>query len=344
MNWRALFGTLVLFLTYSLPTIAQTRIGPWDVLRSDVVEPPDGFVSIANATLGSDGSLYVADFSRGEVRRFAPDGHPVWVFGLATKPGEERFRPYRLSAVGDSIVVYDLARNAIIFLDKDGREASRHTLALSFTHVDAVIVIGDALAISGTVLPTLITPPTADQFGVHVFTLDGKYLRSFGPLPIARNRSVLNQWGAGVISRSLDGKNLFYVRKLPYEIYEYTPVGRLVRVVKMRRDTASDPTDYFTAAPAEARGGVEIRVSDIDVPVPGRAVALPCGALLASRGFKKRTLQDHVSSADVIESTVLPPGWGPVFAVDTVRLVAWRTESYNGRPVVLRQQLRASLP
>ncbi len=173
---------------------------------------------VLGGALGPDGSPHVLDPTTTEVIRFDPTGAVIGRFGRKGGGPGEFMLPYRITVGPDGTVhVFDFASSELSRFDSSGHFRSRHRTPFLLSQVDRIEVLpGRQVAFSG--IASGYRP--AEQSGVHVFDDTLAYIRSFGPVPLARDKAVLLYWGAGGITLTSQ-QEILYARRIPYEIYIY---------------------------------------------------------------------------------------------------------------------------
>jgi len=286
--------------------------------------------------LSRDGSVYVIDFDNAAILKFKPDGELAWRKGRrGGGPGEFQM-PYRVAVHprGDLIAVYDIGTNAVSRFTADGEFIDRRRLPFSFRQVDGMLILEDG----STVLSGVTTyGSTARDHAVHLFDDSLRHVRSFGPLPEAEDREVLDYWGAGGISLALDGL-ILYTQRLPYRIYQYTSAGELIReiVPPFRIDDRPDQAVVITREP----GRFSVR-NGKPVTRPISALQLPNGLITSGRSKSGTDRWIDVFSArgEYVGSTRATNEWQIVFGVDPARGVGWATGTVDDEPVLFRVPL-----
>jgi hypothetical protein len=179
--------------------------------------------------------------------------------------------------------------------------------------------------------------PGADS-AVHVLSNEALELtRSFGPLPVVANPDVLQFWGAGGLSLLPNG-DLLFVRRIPYEIYQYTPAGTLRGVLRPPLTQRGTPDDAFDLA-YEGRG-MRVRplpADSVEILSPLRAISLGDGWILGGhRVGEVRYLDLFSPDGQYAGSRAMMPEWGPVIGFDSSRGVLWLGGHDDMEPVLWR--------
>ena len=289
---------------------------------------------IIGGAVGPDGAVYVVDPTTAEVLRFDSDGRLVWRQGRRGQgPGEYLF-PYRVAAGPDGrVYVYDVEARRLSFVMHDGKYLDRRSLPYDFDLVDNLVVLpGGDIAVVG-VLSRL---PEAASYGVHLFDSDLRYLRSFGPLPVTRDSTLLRYWGAGGVSESSDG-DIIYTRRNPYEIHRFDSTGYDIRVVRSPLLDGQFPEDLFHLT----RNGDEQTVS---MSGDHAFMALPAhqfGRLVVTgRGSRKEKFFDVFGTDGELCGTAhWPAHLSGIIGVDHMRRLIWFVGEQDDAPVLYRAQL-----
>jgi hypothetical protein len=194
-------------------------------------------------------------------------------------PGEFGL-PYRLAAFPDnSIGVFDIGNQSLSVLDRDGRYVDRWTLPFFFHQVNGMVGLSrGSVAISGYAPSAGWSADSA----VHLFRIDSTihHVRSFGPLPAADNREVLNYWGTGRLTMTADGRMLL-TQRLPYVLLQYDTTGRLLRRNRIP-GTVSRSADLAFALKKDLTSSFVTSTSEM-VIAPAWAVSISPNLILAAR-------------------------------------------------------------
>lgn len=326
---RILLSAAMIFAAH--PVAAQQL--PVSFGQDQVVGRDEEFGSIMAAKVGPDGSVYVVDHVNTRIVAFDPDGRRRWATGRRGRgPGEFQI-PYRLDVRGDGTVfVFDMGTGEVTSLSPEGRYLSRYALPFRLSQVDNLVALDGELVISGTA-----TQGAATSRGVHRFRIDGREMRhvaSFGALPSARSRQVLEMWGAGSVMRGSGGM-IWYTRRLPYEVYGFDASGRQRVVLRPPFRTRGTPDD---AIRVERSGRTtEFSRSSAQVEVPGPALELPGGLLLVSRTRPGARFWDvFATSGRFLGSYQRPDRWEGVAGYDPRRNLLWVTGTHADEPVLFR--------
>ncbi|MCY3601217.1 MAG: hypothetical protein OXN85_14720 [Gemmatimonadetes bacterium] len=289
---------------------------------------------VADAALGPDGSVHVADMGNAEVVAFDHTGDLAWRSGgSGDGPGEFRAL-YRLTVAADGTVyVYDPSANAISRLSSAGSFIDRQQLAFGFAKMDDLVVDGDGrLAIVG-IAPRGPSPDSA----IHVFDSELLYVSSFAPAPVAANPMSLAYSGAGTIALTPDGRALF-VRRLPYEIHDYSLTGRRFTVIEAPFSYDLTPDDAISITEQSDR--IEFGRPTSEVPVFHAAISLTDSTFVVGRREGTSRYWDlFTRDGRHIASTSVPNDWGVMVGYDLGRRVLWVLGEHRFEPVLRRLRL-----
>jgi hypothetical protein len=288
------------------------------VMERRVLAIPDLAAPLGTA-LTADGNLVIADFGTAILRLVRSDGTEVWTRGgRGDGPGEFNAL-YRVSVrPSGQVLAFDIGRHAITIFDESGNYVARLRLPFRFSQVDQIIALADgSIALAGVTRWGGI----ASEFGVHIFDDSLRHLRSFGPLPEVEQDWVRDQWGAGGLTQTPDG-HLLYTRRLPYEIYEFTADGEVIRQLSGPGIMEFGPDDAYY----RTRDGSRVFTGYSDKPVvrPLTAHRISTDLLLAGRSSRVAKVWDliHVERGALAEAPV-PDGIGHLVAVDAERGEFW---------------------
>lgn len=175
---------------------------------------------------GPEGTLVVADFAQPAIHFVARDGKVRWSkTSKGVGPGDV-LRPYRAVHGDTTLLVYDFSARDFSRFTRDGMFLKRFHVSVAMTNIDDIVAIGDSLVV---VLGT--TRQTGhENAAIHVFSSDGRHLRSFGELAAANDRSKLSISGTGTLAKT-PRNTLLYTRKGPFQLLEYTAGGKLVKSI-----------------------------------------------------------------------------------------------------------------
>jgi hypothetical protein len=297
--------------------------------------------SVMDAALGPDGSVYVVDFSNSRVVAFSPGGERRWSFGRRGRgPGEFQM-PYRVDVRRDGTVfVYDAGVGEVTTISPEGRMLQRYRLPFPLTQADNLVALDDLLLFSGTT-----ADPTGSTGAIHRFQMDGpelKYAGSFGAVPVTRDPRVLQQWGAGALVRGSTG-SIWYTRRVPYEVYRFTPSGRQRAVIRPPFRTRGTPDDAIRVEGGARR--VTYTATDAIVETPGPAWELPGGVLLVTRVRGDEQFWDVFTvSGRYLGAHPVPDHWEIIAGYDATRGVLWVTGTQNDNTVLYRVPVTLSTP
>ena len=227
-----------------------------------------------------DGALCVSDMAFHRVTCLSDSGRVLFHSGRDGQGPGEFGLPYRLAAFPDnSIGVLDIGNQSLSLLDRDGRYVDRWTLPFFFHQVNGMLGTSrDRVAISGYAPSAGWSADSA----VHLFRIDSTihHVRSFGPLPAADNREVLNYWGTGRLTKTVDGRILL-TQRLPYLLLQYDLSGRLLRRDRIP-GTVSRSADLAFALRKDLTTSVVTSTSEM-VIAPAWAVSIDRSLILAAR-------------------------------------------------------------
>jgi hypothetical protein len=294
--------------------------------------------SMIAARLGADGNVYAVDHLNAQVVAFSPAGRLLWRAGRKGRgPGEFQI-PYRIAVRPDgAILVLDRATGEITVLTTSGQFADRYRLPFYFSQVDDLLPLSnDQLVLAGTTEAN----EEARFSGLHRFRISGQELvhaGSFGPLPEARDRAVLQFWGAGPVERAGNG-DIVYVRRIPYEIYRFDPTGRQRSMVRPPFKTRGTPDDFMRVE-RDARGTTMSRTG-VEVERPGSVSELLNGWLLVTRHYGEADFWDMYSPSGRYAGSGRVPGeWGGIIGFEESRGILWLFGTQNLEPVLLKVYL-----
>ena len=302
-------------------------------VRSISIHGADGvFGGILAGSVGPDGALYIVDHVNTEIVTLSPDGSVAWKRGGQGRGPGEFGLPYRISVDENNVVhVFDRASSEISRFAHEGAFIDRRRVPFMFSQVDALVALdGGGYAISGV---TEFGDDASDS-GVHVFDASLEPVRSFGPLPHATNRMVLNYWGAGVATPYVNG-TILYSRRIPYELYVYDVLGALHRTIHPPFELEGTPDDAILIE--EAAGRLEVAMGQA-VDVPLSPVSLGEGLVLAGRRFAdgQRMWDLFDAAGDLVASTSVPAEWKTLLGADVARHILWVRGEHQLEPVVFR--------
>ena len=326
-------------------TAAQLPKVPWVTLRSDTIGHDLLLGAIAAATVAPDGGLFLLDYSNFTLLRIGSDGKFLWQTGKRGRGPGDFERPLRVAARdGGGAAVYDAGLQTVSFFDQKGRFERSGRLEIDFAQVDDVLIPGDSLVIiSGVVRSLTGAPGEASKHGVHIFDGRLRHIRSFAPLPDASDPAVLPFWGAG--HASLTSFGLWYVRKLPYELYAFDLQGNQQRMHEVRRNLVHRPDDFlsFSTKPEHGIEGVTVRRTRKDVPAPARPVEVGNYVLTGLMGRTPETKSldvVHTTTGRVVASTPMPAGWLHIVGYHRPLSLLWIVAETEAGHVLLRQTIR----
>ncbi len=277
-----------------------------------------------------DGEVLIVDRSTSKVLRVARNGEAVVTYGgPGDGPGEFR-APYRVAERSDgSVIVFDLANERFSEFSADGRFVRRWATSARIVSIGSIVPLPDrAVAITG-----IVRDPRAAARAVHVFDSTFQLVRSFGPLSRARSRELLEQWIPGDLRTTRAG-NLLYLRLTPYELYWYSPEGRLVKSVAVPKRVIATVDEFFSVR----RSGTTVTTrTERGRPYPLWALPLRDGRILAARTDAGVKYWDMIDAAGRVVHSGRAPALlgGPVQLHSSTSDEAWFTGTTgDGEPVL----------
>lgn len=303
------------------------------VAQERVFGAGDALGRILDGALAPDGSAYVADVSTSQILHYTRSGQLGGrIGGPGEGPGEFRLL-YRLTIRPDGhLLALDFNSSEISEFDTAGKFLGRERLPFVFAQVDRMVALPNGnIAISG-VAPT---PDDARGFGIHMFDPDLRHVRSFGPLPTARNPELLNYWGAGAIT--LTGKQLLYTLRIPYELRYYDFEGNEKSLTKAPIQFSLGPDDAIRLEVSASRRSVSS--TKIRIPRPLVGFDVGGGFVLAGRSASESSgaLWDlFAENGRLVESIPAPDGVKGAFAFDAETHVLWAVGEVNLEPVLFQ--------
>lgn len=331
---------LMCVLVSSAPLPAQERIldtdFPLRVTRVDTIDPSDGFGRLLDGAVDAEGNAYVLDHDNNQVIAIAPDGTIRFRHGRRGRgPGEYQLL-YRMAVGPDgNLHIFDFSANSISEVTPSGDFVDRHRLGLRLNQVDGLLIDESGRPIVSGVVGF---GDAARDASIHTFDADFAHVRSFGPLPAAEDSDVLRFWGAGGIEWA-GADRILFTRRLPYEIYEFTPDGVQRRVIRAPFDYDLGPDDAIRIQ--EAGGRRTISRSDLEVPrIMTARVLGSTGLILAGRIEGEARFWDLFDrEGSLIASTRVPASWKGVLGYDSARHRLWVRGERALEPVVFRIEL-----
>ncbi len=295
-----------------LPKLA----GPIRILRATVFGLNLPIGRPTDAVLRGDDSVCLTDMAFFRVTCWAAQGKHLFNVGRQGQGPGEFSLPYRIASFSDgSLAILDIGNTSFSMVSATGKFTARRKIPIQFSQVNAVLALrGHRLALSGYA-------PTAGYSGdsaVHVFEVDTsmQHIRSFAPLPAAKNRDALNYWGAGRMTMTPDGM-ILYAQRIPYELKWYDDAGRLKHSVTVRAKVS--PSADLAFATVKGRSSTTVSVTSNLVLAPGTALQISPTLVLAQRvgtrgGQVEEVWWDYVARGDgrLIHSERLPKGFGIV--------------------------------
>ncbi|HET7585495.1 MAG TPA: hypothetical protein VFK13_11345 [Gemmatimonadaceae bacterium] len=335
---RCWFAPAIMSLAIAMSPLHAVRAQrfPVRVTAVDTIGRELALGVITDQELGSDGSMYLVDFSNNQILKFNPAGDLQWRVGRKGQAPGEYLGAYRVAAGADGRVrVFDIFAQQVTVLDSSGQYVDRRALPLVFDAFDQMVVLPDGgLAVAGVTH----TAPGVDR-AIHIFDSSFRHVRSFGPLPETKRPEVLPYWGAGGLSLSRDG-DLLYTRRIPYEIYRYSPDGELRQRINAAFGMKYKPEDAIRVEYGSDNGHPSRTIESADVPVvrPLGAFELGDGLILGGRSVRNGAAYgDLFSTAGKLLATTTWPDQDPPFCYDPRRHVLWFVGEVADEPVVIRK-------
>lgn len=117
--------TLALLILWSRPLAAQqaAAVPTWrleQAVRIGAIEGPDAIASVRDVTLGSDGSIFVAEGMTQSVRVYSASGRLLRTFGRRGAGPGEFYSLDGLAWVGDTLLTEDVSLQRFTRFDQDG--------------------------------------------------------------------------------------------------------------------------------------------------------------------------------------------------------------------------------
>ena len=305
-------GDLLAQQSLPVPRLA----GPIRIVRAMVfgLDLPIGRPT--DAVLRGDDSVCITDMGFYRVTCWSAQGKHLFNVGRQGQGPGEFSLPYRIASFSDgSLAILDMGAASISMLSPTGKFTARRPVPMMFSQVNGSLALpGGRLAFSGYA-------PNAGYSGdsaVHVFQVDTsvRHIRSFGPLPTAKNKDALNYWGAGRMSRTPEGL-ILYAQRIPYELKWYDDAGRLKHSLTVLAKVS--PSADVAFATVKDLSSTTVSVTSNLVLAPGTALQISPTLVLAQRvgtrrGQVEEVWWDYVASRDgrLIHSDKLPKGFGIV--------------------------------
>lgn len=290
-----------------------------------------GIASVIDGAVGrDDGRLCLADYREFQVVCVDSEGRLLFRVGRRGNGPGEFSGLYRIALSRDgSLHAFDRRKNTIAIFDKAGQFVREHLLPFRLSQPDAIVVVGNALIMSGVAAPLGGDPSSA----IHRFLLGDpvSYESHFASLPKAKSIDLLRLWGAGSI-RLADDNTLVYTPKGAYEIFLYSPNGAVLSRVVPRVQPTQGADDAIEIKPT---GQVGITGRDFTVAASG--TILNKDYVIATRATRgnPRTQWDFIRRAT--GQTVTAEVGASLLAVDQTRSVLWALgEDGDGLPTVTR--------
>jgi hypothetical protein len=276
----ALKGQASVIHTRNVPPVAGTP-GRFDTLllrESEALDSAGAVPTITDAAMDGAGRIMAVDLAGQRILVLDQRGQLVGSLGRSGDgPGE--FRMPSLLAVldGGGFVVLDVRTMRLTRFDRDLRLVG--TGSVPSLHPTAMLALGEELFIAGALRVT-----GAEGKAIHVFSLDGRHLRSFGRLVEAAVPAAQSLVEGGELAPARSG-GVWYSQVAPYLIERYSRAGDLELQIQR-------PNDFLPSAELALRMQVSERMTRFEPPVAhARAAAileLDDGTLLAQTRLPTR--------------------------------------------------------
>lgn len=238
-----------------------------------------------------DGGLLIAELD-GTVTYIDATGAATWTItsDSLSDPAQtgSLIMPSRLAhRHAEGFLVYDHGPKTVNYLSPTGFVERRWTTPFHFRIIDGILELpnGDVV-IAGFA-------ESRSRNSLHVFSPDGAFRLSLGPVPEVRQEWVLHFWGVGSIAFTQDGRLLF-VRKLPYEVYEVDWQSQsLALVARHPQSSDRDPDDAFFRRIVD--GTLEMGLTYAPVPKPSKLIPVRDGAVIV-KAVGRATEYDYYRS------------------------------------------------
>lgn len=312
---------------------AQTAADHFVFSDVRVIGRSQAIAYVISSAIDNQGNVYVLDPDNRRVLKFSSEGELLWRSGRrGGGPGEYQL-PTRIAVDSEgNVYVYDLARPGLTILDSSGSYVSFKRFSPPVSNPERVLVLDDGRV----VLSGFADFSRGAGRAVHVYSPELDHERSFGEPPVVRRQENAQAWGVGGVTPGPKG-TIFFVRKLPFEIYQYLPDGTLLRRFdsSVRIDLMPDDA-YITA-----RRGAEVITSlGADVPRPLPALAIGEEYLLTGLGQREKSVRHLYSLSRGFEREVtLPEGWSGVIGYDANRGYIWGYGESGLEPVLFRARV-----
>lgn len=271
----------------------EWRIDPDPFLQIGVVEGDSvyQFFRVFSAVRLSDGRIVTADQTTNRLRFFGLDGQFLKsVGGKGSGPGEFEglFQVTRLTA--DSLLAYDGRLRRVMLLDSTGKAVSTMTLAQPGPEpIAGALRLSDGRIVSATgwssaqLKPPIESGLSRSPSPVFVFGSSGEVTDTVGTFP-GMDMAVTSEDGritmslppfGHTLSMAVRGEQILIGTGDSYEVREFTPAGRLLRILRgPDADLSLDPAGLraFRQAnldllpDAETRGREERRLATVPLP------------------------------------------------------------------------------
>jgi hypothetical protein len=193
------------------------------------------FQDIGTLDVDGEGNIFVLDVNAGNIKVFDPNGEHLRVVGNKGEgPGEFGMPVNVVLSPQKEIVVYDMGRRSLVFLDMEGHYLKRLTASM-------FLFSGPAVTSDGSMVASFTIPGDTLMTELKKFDADLKPVLTFASLPmgeppvidafIARSLSNL-RWGVTSAEEVIWGNIL----NTAYELNIYDQEGNLKRKIMKEYD------------------------------------------------------------------------------------------------------------